>query len=178
MIKRFEGAATMPLNSAADDPLHDALDALRDVILAGERYRQAAADYLGITPNETIAVGYLYEQGEIGQTELARILNITTSSTTTLIDRLQANELAERVSHPADRRRYSVRLTDKGHRVLEQSRSLFHHSFDRVPADQLPTAITILRTIAGELRAQVEALTQTDGPLTPEPAPHTTVTAP
>jgi DNA-binding MarR family transcriptional regulator len=148
----------MPLDQRDDDPLADAIAALRTVIVAGERYRQAVSDRLGISANETAAVAFLYARGQVGQTELAHELNITTSSTTTLIDRLEANDLAERVAHPVDRRRSSVRLTDTGRRTLEESRAWFRHAFDAIAPEQIPETVRALETIAANLGRQIPTI--------------------
>ncbi len=50
----------------------------------------------------------------MGQTELADALGITTSSVTSLIDRMERSGLVKRQPHPRDRRRTVVQLTKYG----------------------------------------------------------------
>ena len=74
--------------------------ALRELILAGERYRIAVASHLDLTVNESRAISHLLARGPMGQTDLATALGLTTSSTTTLVDRLVGREMVVRVPHP------------------------------------------------------------------------------
>ena len=66
----------------------EAVAALRELILAGEQYRLAAARYLGLTVSESQAISYLMARGPMGQTDLGAALGFNTSSTTALVDRL------------------------------------------------------------------------------------------
>nr|WP_275588491.1 MarR family transcriptional regulator [Microlunatus panaciterrae] len=120
--------------------------------MAGEAYRQAVAAHFGVGVTETMAISYLCTRGELGQTELANLLGRTTSSVTSLIDRLEAVGFVERASHPEDRRRAIVRLTGRGHEVLAISQHWFEAAFHQIPAAQLPTAVTLLETLTAGLR--------------------------
>src|SRR6478736_630071 len=62
----------------------DATVALRELILAGERYRIAVAARLDLSVNESRTISYLLARGAMGQTELSTALGLTTSSTTRL----------------------------------------------------------------------------------------------
>jgi DNA-binding MarR family transcriptional regulator len=138
--------------------LSNAIAALREVILAGERYRLAAATYLGLSINESQAVSYLLSRGPLGQHELADAMNMTTGSITSLVDRLEERGYAVRVQHPTDRRRLIVHLSDRGMQALNVTRSWMRDAFTEVPGEELAELTDRLRAIASGLRARAGAV--------------------
>src|SRR6476660_1786875 len=112
----------------------DATVALRELILAGERYRIAVAARLDLTVNESRTISYLLARGPMGQTELSTALGLTTSSTTTLLDRLEQREMVRRVPDPSDRRRSSVEIPESGAIRLREVRDWMPHAFDPIGA--------------------------------------------
>lgn len=144
----------------------DATIALRELILAGERYRIAVAAHLDLTVNESRAISYLLARGPMGQTELAAALGLTTSSTTTLLDRLEQREMVRRVPDPNDRRRSSVELPESGVRQLREVRDWMPQAFDAFDAADLPEVATTLGTLAESLRG-VTARIDSSQPSTP-----------
>src|SRR5215203_3657761 len=119
--------------------LEDATAALRELILAGERYRIAVAGHLDLTVNESRAISYLLARGPMGQTDLAAALGLTTSSTTTLVDRLEQREMVRRVPDPVDRRRSTVDLPESGIRQIREVRDWMPHAFDAIDDGELAT---------------------------------------
>ena len=126
--------------------------ALRELILAGERYRIAVASHLDLTVNESRAISHLLARGPMGQTDLATALGLTTSSTTTLVDRLVQREMVLRVPHPDDRRRSTVEIPESAMRRLSDVRDWMPQAFDPVAAADLPGVATLLDTLAAGLR--------------------------
>ncbi len=146
---------------AASEPgLNEAVRSLRALILAGEQYRQVLAQIMQLGVTETQAISYLAIHGDRGQTDLARDLGLTTSASTALVDRLERQGIAERYAHPTDRRRLLVKLTGRGHEVVDQSRKWLGSAFDRVPPEELPALAAALRGIADDLRAHSTQLEQ------------------
>jgi DNA-binding MarR family transcriptional regulator len=89
-------------------------------------------------------VSSLAVQGERGQTDLARDLQLTSSASTALVDRLERQGVAERVRHPHDRRRTIVRLTERGRQIATQSERSLAHALELLPPE-------LLRPFAGGL---------------------------
>jgi DNA-binding MarR family transcriptional regulator len=141
----------------SDDSVRQAaLVALRELTLAVEGFRTTVAHYFGIGTTESQAISYLVARGELGQTELALALGITTSAATSLIDRLESNGYAERRPHPDDRRRMTVRLAARGQALVDQAQDWFRGAFDGIPLAELPAATQILGSVAEHLRHKVE----------------------
>ena len=127
---------------------------LRALILAGERYRQAISDHVGLGVTETQAVSYLTVHGDRGQNELAADLGLSSGASTALVDRLERQGIAERYPHPSDRRRTLVRLTARGEDIIRVSRQWLLASFRDVEPEQLGGVAATLRSIAAGLAEQ------------------------
>jgi DNA-binding MarR family transcriptional regulator len=141
----------------------EAIRSLRALILSGERYRQVLSDYVGLGVTDTQAVSYLTVHGDRGQNELAGDLGLSSSASTSLIDRLEREGIAERYPHPNDRRRTLVRLTSRGHAVVEVSHGWLLAGFDDIPlGDHLAVAAT-LRSIAERLSERSAEVAHGDG---------------
>lgn len=134
-------------------------EALRELILAGEYFRQVIANNLELDVSQTQALGYLYSRGDLGQSELGSLLGYNTSSVTALVDRLERRGIAERLPHPTDRRRSIVHMTENGRSVITEVGQTFLHCLDRVPTDSVPDLAATLTTVAQDLRAQADRLT-------------------
>jgi DNA-binding MarR family transcriptional regulator len=103
--------------------------AVRELVLAGERFRARAGRRRGIGPSGVTVMTTLLLDGARGPSELAGLLDITTASATELIDRLEALGFVHRRPHPRDRRRLLVELTDSG---AQEIGAVFGSFTDRV----------------------------------------------
>ncbi|WP_111768500.1 MarR family winged helix-turn-helix transcriptional regulator [Nakamurella deserti] len=135
-------------------------NALRELALAIEHYRQTASAVLQLDVRQTQAVSYLYSRGAMGQAELAQLLMLNTSSVTALVDRLEAHRIARRTPHPTDRRRFVVELTEEGRSVISDTASFLLGTFDHVDAAELPRLSTVLSTMAQDLRRHTRTLAE------------------
>jgi len=145
----------------ADNPdpnLIAASAALRELILAGEKYRQVASAYLQVDIGQAQAISYLYSRGSMGQSELGALLGFNTSSITALVDRLERDHIAQRLPHPTDRRRTRVELTDHGRAAVETLGHWFMRAFGNIDASRLPEVTAALATIAAGLRSHTTDL--------------------
>jgi len=88
----------------------------------------------------------------MGQTDLATALGLTTSSTTTLVDRLVEREMVVRVPHPDDRRRSTVEIPESAMLRLGEVRDWMPQALDPVASGDLPGVATLLAAIAAGLR--------------------------
>ena len=75
---------------------------------------------LGLTYPQYLVMLVLWEKGPIRLGEIAEDLELATHAVSPIIDRLEANELVQRVKNPADARAVLVELTTAG-RKLETS---------------------------------------------------------
>ena len=75
---------------------------------------------LGLTPPDAGILRLLRLTAGLSQQELAAKLGIHPSRLVALLDELERKGLVERKSNPDDRRRYSLHLTEKGAKTLEE----------------------------------------------------------
>jgi DNA-binding MarR family transcriptional regulator len=68
----------------------------------------------GVTHSERFVLGVLRSRQAETPSKLARITHQTRAGMTRTLDRLESRGLVERVSHPDDRRKVRMVLTDKG----------------------------------------------------------------
>jgi DNA-binding MarR family transcriptional regulator len=147
-----------------NDATAEAIRALRALILAGERYRQVLSDYVSLGVTDTQAVSYLTVHGDRGQNELAADLGLSSSASTALVDRLEREGIAERYPHPNDRRRTLVRLTSRGHAVVEVGRQWLLAGFQDIPAGDHQAVAKTLRSVAERLSERSAQVAKGEGP--------------
>lgn len=140
---------------------------LRELILAGEHYRLAVAVHLGVTVNESQVFSYLFVNGPMGQTDLARAMNLTTSTLTAMIDRLEARGYTERRNDPRDRRRSIVALSETGERELSEVRYWMANALQLLDPAQVKVAGELFQTVATSLRAYTDEVADMDSRFAP-----------
>ncbi|MBA8794607.1 DNA-binding MarR family transcriptional regulator [Friedmanniella endophytica] len=134
------------------------VDALRNLLRAGQNYRQVLAAAAGVGVTETHALTTLQVLGRQSQTALAANLGLTPAATTSVVDRLESAGLARRTEDPADRRRWMIELDDRGRRILADSRRRMATAFDAVPRSEWAELTRLLDVIAGGLDQAAEQL--------------------
>lgn len=136
----------------SSEVMNEAVRNLRQMILAGEHYRQVLAGAIGLGTTESQALSYLAVHGDSGQTTLARDLGLTSSASTALLDRLERQGVAERVRHPRDRRRTIVHLTERGVDMNTESHRWLTATLEQIDPDELERVSAALALIAADLR--------------------------
>ncbi|KAB7708588.1 MarR family transcriptional regulator [Bacillus aerolatus] len=84
-----------------------------------QKGREILNDYK-ITPPQFIALQWLFEEGDMTIGELSTKMFLAFSTTTDLIDRMERNELVERVKDMNDRRIVRIHLLNEGARIIEE----------------------------------------------------------
>jgi DNA-binding MarR family transcriptional regulator len=101
---------------------------------------------LGVSMAQLNIMYTLHRNGEMTMSHLADVLNVSFSSATGLIDRMEERDFIERIRVPEDRRIVVVRLTAAGEALLEE--------VDALSADLLR------RVLSGLDAAQLDAMAQ------------------
>lgn len=104
----------------SDNPVHEIERLLRRIadILRNEG-RTILQDF-PITPPQFIALQWLLEKGDMTIGELSEKMYLAFSTTTDLMDRMERNQLVERVRDQADRRVVRIHLLDKGKEIIKE----------------------------------------------------------
>ncbi|RYZ26112.1 MAG: MarR family transcriptional regulator [Propionibacteriaceae bacterium] len=158
-VVAYPGAPLPPGDRIPAEDLDHAVRHLRRLIVAAEHYRQSVSVAIGLGATESQAVSALALHGERGQSELARDLQLTSSASTALVDRLERQGVAERTRHPRDRRRTIVRLTERGHQIAVESQRNLAHALQLLPPDVLTTFATGLALVADDLDLTARGIT-------------------
>jgi DNA-binding MarR family transcriptional regulator len=129
----------------------DAWRSVFDFIVATVDHRIEVLARLGITPNDSRALGGLEQESGRTMRALADEWRCDASTATWIVDRLEAKGLAERRPHPTDRRVKLVVLTAKG---AETKAAMIAGTYSPPPALlQLDrAALLALRDAAAPLR--------------------------
>jgi DNA-binding MarR family transcriptional regulator len=91
--------------------------------IAMTRLTISRARELGIGVQELLALAHLGSGEDLGPSELAQFLQMTTGAMTGLVDRLEASGHLTRGPHPSDRRRVVITRTAKADKDITQGSS-------------------------------------------------------
>jgi Transcriptional regulators len=151
---------------------NDAVLALRDLLLAGMRFRLTVAEHFDIDLSASVALSHLSAHGPLSARELADLVGVTPSSMTALLDRLEAQDLATRARHPTDRRKTALTITERGQQSLTQVRAWMADALNSLDKHYAPPELARpLSAVARALNTQTAALRNRAGaaPHTPTP---------
>ncbi|WP_157087688.1 MarR family winged helix-turn-helix transcriptional regulator [Oceanobacillus damuensis] len=73
-----------------------------------------------ITSPQFVALQWLLEEGDLTIGELSNKISLAFSTTTDLVDRMEKNELVERVRDTNDRRVVRIHLLNKGKKIIRE----------------------------------------------------------
>lgn len=106
----------------------------------------------GLRPPHADIVLTLGERGALSQVEIASTLRIERAHLVALLDQLEALGLVRRSPDPADRRRHSVGLTEKGQETVGQLRAVAiqveQTLLDGLSSDESSALRSVLRRLA------------------------------
>jgi DNA-binding MarR family transcriptional regulator len=88
--------------------------------MAMSRLMVALSRAIGVSVPEMLTLEYLGADGDLGPSEIARRLQLTTGAVTALVDRLEDSGHVARAPHPSDRRRVVVARTQKANDDLTE----------------------------------------------------------
>jgi DNA-binding MarR family transcriptional regulator len=133
---------------------------------------------LGISMAQLNILYSLHRSGEMPMSRLADVLNVSLSSATGLIDRLEERGYIERTRVPEDRRIVMVRLTGAGAQLIEEQDALADDLLRSVLGRLKPSQLPAIAQATADLRAALEATTgqPSDRHPTSTPAPRSTST--
>ena len=73
-----------------------------------------------ITSPQFVALQWLLEEGDLTIGELSNRISLAFSTTTDLVDRMERNDLVERVRDTSDRRVVRIHLLEKGKQIIKE----------------------------------------------------------
>ena len=87
--------------------------------LIKQKGREILSNYT-ITPPQFIALQWLHELGDMTIGDLSNKMYLAFSTTTDLVDRMERNELVQRIRDNQDRRVVRIHLLKEGERIIEE----------------------------------------------------------
>jgi DNA-binding MarR family transcriptional regulator len=113
----------------ADDRSHEVLIALRRIIRATDLQSKQLFKTAGLTIPQVVVLQSIRDMGEVTTGQVSERVNLSQSTVTSILDRLESRGLVERYRSVADRRVVHLRLTKQGRTVLRKAPSLLHERF-------------------------------------------------
>lgn len=87
--------------------------------LIKQKGREILSNYT-ITPPQFVALQWLHESGDMTIGDLSTKMYLAFSTTTDLVDRMEKNELVQRVRDEQDRRVVRIHLLPEGERIIQE----------------------------------------------------------
>lgn len=137
------------------------LSALREFLRADERMRKRIQREMDMNETDLRAVRMLaaaeLSGTSVSPRDLSRGLDISTASTTKLLDRLEADGRLRREPHPTDRRGLHVVLTDHVHHEVRDTLGQMHARMREVADEMTPEESATVSRFLTALTAAVES---------------------
>ncbi|MBC5637543.1 MarR family transcriptional regulator [Ornithinibacillus sp. BX22] len=110
-----------------------------------------------ITNPQFIALQWLKEEGDMTIGELSAKNGLAFSTTTDLVDRMEKNELVERVRDMNDRRVVRIHVLEKGHRIIEEvilkRQEYLNNVLENFTEEQTTTLIELLNLLHAQMKS-------------------------
>ncbi len=137
------------------------LDALRRYRGAERRIRRRTCTAMGMNETDVLAVRHLLAAQREGRVvtgkDLARHLEISSASTTVLVDRLVRSGHAQRSRHPIDRRAIVVSATPASDRDVRAALGPLHYAMLAIAQSLPPEELRSVQTFLERMLAVVDA---------------------
>ena len=124
-------SAPLPSPTTAMNPTEEVLTALRRVIRATDLHSRHLEKTVGLTAPQLLLLQILRQRGEVTIGTLAREMNLSQATVTTVMDRLEDRQLVRRIRSETDRRKVMAALTGEGEKLLLNAPTLLQQNFIR-----------------------------------------------
>jgi DNA-binding MarR family transcriptional regulator len=109
--------------------IHDVLIALRRLIRAADIHSKRLVKTAGLTAPQLLLMQSIRSSGDATVGELAKLINLSQATVTTVIDRMENRELVFRQRSEVDKRKVYVYLTPKGETLLDNAPTPLQQQF-------------------------------------------------
>lgn len=125
----FRRVATLAINRQAPVEHHDnVLTALRRIVQSLD-VQSKQLQKSGLTGSQLSVLRALFSQGTLTANNLSKAVSLSQGTITTILDRLDAKGLIQRIRKPQDKRQVWIELTEAGKQVLESAPAQLHLDF-------------------------------------------------
>ena len=119
------------MSEFSDSVSEQVLTALRQIIRAIDLQSKNLERKYGLTIPQLVVLKEINRGGELTVGEIARKVNLSQATVTSILDRLEGRGLATRSRSFEDKRRVMVRMTEQGSAILKDSPSILQEHFLR-----------------------------------------------
>lgn len=110
--------------------LHEeVLVSLRRIIRATDLHSRRLGKETGLTTPQLMVMRTIFERGAPAVSVIARSVSLSQATVTTILNRLEAGGLVQRVRSSRDKRRVNVHLSEEGRRLLHEAPEPLQDSF-------------------------------------------------
>lgn len=102
---------------------------LRRIIRATDMRSKQLARESGLTPPQFLILSAIDRLGDVAISRIAKDVNLTQATVTTIIDNLEAKKLVQRVRSEKDKRIVHATLSEEGERTLKAAPTLLQSQF-------------------------------------------------
>lgn len=107
----------------------EVLVSIRQIIRAIDLHSKKLSKESGLTGPQLILMRSIKELGEVTIRQLSNHTNMSQATATTILDRLERNELVKRVRSSQDKRKVHAYLTEKGEELLRGAPTPLQQNF-------------------------------------------------
>ncbi|NRB67706.1 MAG: MarR family transcriptional regulator [Vibrio sp.] len=136
----------------------EVLISIRQIIRAIDLHSKRLSKESGLTGPQLILMRSIRELGEVTIRELSNHTNMSQATATTILDRLERQELVTRVRSVQDKRKVHAHLTEKGIAVLEQApmplQQNFINKFQRLEEWEQSLLLSSVQRISSMMNAE------------------------
>jgi DNA-binding MarR family transcriptional regulator len=140
------------------NPAEEVLTALRRLIRATDLQSRQLERTVGLTAPQLLLLQLLRQRGQMTIGALAKDMNLSQATVTTVMDRLEDRGLVERIRGEADKRKVYAALTAEGEKLVASAPPLLQQSFIRQFQDLQPweqsMILSCLQRVAQMMDAQ------------------------
>lgn len=108
---------------------------IRKIMRAVDIYSNRLKEQIGLNSSQLTCLDYLGQFGPRSISELGKLLSLSPSMLTNIIDQLESRLLVRRVRSDKDRRMIKIELTDMGKQILENSPIFLHKKLENNLSD-------------------------------------------
>lgn len=132
---------------------------LREIARGFDKYSRYLQEHHHITIPQVICLREVHEHGPLTLGELTKIVALTNSTVTGIVDRLEKQNLLQRVRTSTDRRQIHLQMTEKGVRFLIAIPSpvpdQFVEGIHRFSAEEVERIVWSVDQLADLLRTEI-----------------------
>lgn len=136
----------------------EVLISIRQIIRAIDLHSKRLSKESGLTGPQLILMRSIRELGEVTIRELSNHTNMSQATATTILDRLERQELVKRIRSVQDKRKVHAHLTEKGLAVLDQApmplQQNFINKFQRLEEWEQSLLLSSVQRISSMMNAE------------------------